>query len=249
MELSMTTQSDLPAKPRRVPAFALAALILGLFFAWADNAPAQSDGREWRYLCEAKQDLKGGTLLLSNYLTDDLKPVGESALMLWNPTGYDPQRHQRPLDIRLLASPYYQWSQDAADLRKVEIQLYVGLDTDLPQVASLQIQRPFPIEPYGIVGSTALSTEIFPYSDRDIRNGHGEMPLGDLLAYAEGYDTLDWRLIRPSDRLGGDTRLAKGKLNIAALREAIAAVPELRRKLTAMMADTNNAKSRCERTL
>ena len=122
----------------------------------------------------------------------------------------------------------------------------VGIDAALPEVALLHIQRPFPVQPRGIIGSTALSTQIFPYGARDPGNGHGELPLGDLLAYAAGHDTLDWTLLRPSDRLGGSQELARGTIDIAALRQAVAALPALR---TALAAKTPDPKAHCQRVL
>ncbi|MGH8075654.1 MAG: hypothetical protein ACREO4_16510 [Lysobacter sp.] len=70
------------------------------------------------------------------------------------------------------------------------------------------------------------------------------MPLGDLLAYAEGYDALGWTLIRPSARLGGNQELAHGTIDIAALREAVSALPGLRKQLSVK---TAAPKARCER--
>ena len=195
----------------------------------------------WRYSCDVEQTLKGGTVSLARLYTDEGKPVSGD-FMRWNIRGYDPQKTQRPLEIEL----GYIWEpamQPAVDLRKIEIKLRVGIDADLPEVAWIQMQRPFPVEPYGEIGSTALSTQVFPYT-HDMHNGHGELPLGDLLAYAEGYDALDWTLIRPSDRLGGDQELARGTIDVAALREAVAALPTLR---TALAAKTAQPKVRCER--
>ena len=126
----------------------------------------------------------------------------------------------------------------------IEVRLRVGLDADLPEVGLIRMQRPFPVAPRGIIGSTALSTQIFPNSTHDMRNGHGELPLGDLLAYAEGYDTLGWTLIRPSDRLGGDRELARGTIDIAALREAVVALPALSKPL---IVKTAAPKTQCER--
>lgn len=196
----------------------------------------------WRYRCDVQQTLKGGTVSLVRLYTDDGKPVSGD-FMRWNIHGYGPQKAQRPLEIEL----GYIWEpaiQPAVDLRKIEIKLRVGIDADLPEVAWIQMQRPFPVEPYGVIGSTALATQVFPYGAHDMHNGHGELPLGDLLACAEGYDTLDWMLIRPSDRLGGDRELARGKVDVAALREAVAALPALR---AALAVKTTQPKAQCER--
>lgn len=206
--------------------------------------PAQPENGHWRYSCDVEKHLQGGTISLSRLFTDEGK-FDAGDFMRWNPKAYDPQHPARPLDIELS----YIWepaSQPAVEPRKIEIKLRVGLDADLPEVAWIQMQRPFPIEPYGVIGSTALSTQVFPYGSFDLQNGHGELPLGDLLAYAEGYDTLDWTLIRPSDRLGGSQELANGTIDIAALHEAVAALPALRE---ALAAKTGDPKARCERKL
>lgn len=208
---------------------------------WSVPADA-NDSLISRYRCDVKRDLTGGTATLTRLFTDEGKH-DSGDFMRWNPKGYDPSRPARPLDVELS----YIWepaSQPAIEPRAIDVALRVGLDADLPDVAWIQMQRPFPVKPYGTIGSTALSTQVFPYSAHDMQNGHGELPLGDLLAYAEGYDALDWTLVRPSDRLGGGKELARGKIDIKALREAVAALPALRKALAAQTADP---KTRCER--
>ncbi len=198
----------------------------------------------WRYTCDAEQRLAGGTVTLTRLFTDDGKPDGGD-FMRWTAAGYDPQRPRRPLELELS----YIWDiarQPAVADREIEVKLRVGTDADLPDVALIEIQRPFPVKPQGIIGSTALSTMVFPYGAHDPANGHGELPLGDLLAYAAGYDTLGWTLVRPSDRLGGRQELARGTLDVAALRAAVAALPALR---TALAAKTADPKARCTRVL
>lgn len=196
----------------------------------------------WRLDCTVERKLAGGTIRLTRLYTDAGEPDAGD-FMHWNAAGYDPSRPRRPLEIDLS----YIWDekrQPAIEPREIEARLRVGIDTDLPEVAWIRIQRPFPVKPHGIIGSTALSTVVFPYGTYDLRNGHGELPLGDLLAYAGGYDALGWTLVHPSDRLGGSRDLASGTIDIAALREAVAALPALRRALAAR---TANPKSRCER--
>jgi len=198
----------------------------------------------WRHTCDVERQLTGGTVTLSRLFTDEGKLDGGD-FMRWNPKGYDPQKTQRPLDLELS----YIWDpgrQPAIEPREIEVKLRVGIDADLPEVALMHMQRPFPVTPHGIIGSTGLSTQVFPYGTYDATNGHGELPLGDLLAYAEGYDTLGWTLIRPSDRLGGDAELASGTIDIAALREAVAALPDLRRALATKAAAP---KDRCRHAL
>lgn len=198
----------------------------------------------WRYTCDVEQELAGGTITLTRLFTDDGKFDGGD-FMRWTAKGYDPQKTQRPLEIELS----YIWEpahQPAIEDRAIDVKLRVGIDAALPEVALLRIQRPFPVHPHGIIGSTALSTQVFPYGAHDTNNGHGELPLGDLLAYAQGYDTLGWALIRPSDQLGGSRELARGTLDIAALRQAVAALPALR---SALAAKTPDPTARCDRVL
>lgn len=59
-------------------------------------------------------------------------------------------------------------------------------------------------------------------------------------------DGHGWTLIRPSDRLGGGSTLANGTIDIAALREAVAALPGLRKALAVKTADR---RARCDRML
>ena len=198
----------------------------------------------WRYTCDVEHQLAGGTVTLTRLFTDEGKLDGGD-FMRWTATGYDPQKTQRPLELELS----YIWEparQPVIVDREIDVKLRVGIDATLPEVALLQIQRPFPVQPHGIIGSTALSTQIFPYGAHDATNGHGELPLGDLLAYAEGYNALSWTLIRPSDRLGGSSELARGTLDIAALRQAVAALPALR---TSLAAKTPDPIARCTRVL
>ena len=206
---------------------------------------ANSPYREsWRYTCDVQQQLAGGTVTLTRLFTDEGRLDGGD-FMRWTAAGYDPQKTQRPLELELS----YIWEparQPAIADREIAVKLRVGIDAALPEVALLHNQRPFPVQPRGIIGSTALSTQIFPYGARDPGNGHGELPLGDLLAYAAGHDTLDWTLLRPSDRLGGSQELARGTIDIAALRQAVTALPALR---TALAAKTPDPIARCTRVL
>lgn len=209
------------------------------------SPPSAGDSWRYRYSCDVERQLPGGTVSLTRLFTDDAK-LDAGDFMRWTPRDHDPQRAQRPLDLELS----YIWEmarQPAINARAIDVNLRVGIDTDLPEVALLHIQRPFPVLPHGIIGSTALSTQVFPYSSSyNRRNGHGELPLGDLLAYADGYDRLDWTLIHPSDKLGGGRTLAKGTLDIAALRDAVAALPALR---DALLAKADDPKARCDRRL
>lgn len=204
--------------------------------------PSSQAKERWRYDCSVERKLAGGTISLTRLFTDK-GALDAGDFMRWNPEGYDPQRPRRPIDLELS----YIWDpakQPAIEPRAIELKVRVGLDADLPEVAWIQIQRPFPVEPHGVIGSTALSTQIFPFSSYDLKNGHGEIPLGDLLAYAEGYRTLGWSLIQPSDKLGGGKELARGTIDIDAMREAVSALPPLH---AALVAKAAKPLAQCER--
>jgi hypothetical protein len=202
--------------------------------AQAMPAPKVERPQEGRYRCYVERTLSGGTVsLIRLYTIAGVLDTGD--IMRWEPRGYDPGQPHRPLGITLS----YLWhisEQPKLDLRQIDVHVTVQIDADLPEISAIEIKRPFPIKPYGVIGSTALSTQVFPNSTTDRRRGHGEIPLGDLLAYAEEYATLDWRLVRPSDRLGGQVELAQGTIDIAALRDAIAALPTLRSALATQAA-------------
>jgi len=190
---------------------------------------------DWRHRCDVERELQGGAISLSRIFTEAGAFDGGD-FMRWVPKGHDLQHPRRPLDLELS----YIWdlrTQPQIEPRVMELTVRLSLDQDLPDVSTIEIKRPFPVQPHGVIGGTALSTPVFPYSGFDRRNGHGELPLGDLLAYSEGYDALDWSLVRPSDQLGGGQTLARGVIDIDALREAVNALPELRAALASKAAD------------
>lgn len=205
-------------------------------------AMAASSNVIWGYECRIEQKLVHGEIFISRWFPDDGEVESED-FVSWDPAGSAPDKPIRPLDMGF----YFGLPVDGPptiDLRRIELRLVVGLDVDLPGVLQIQMQRPFPVEPHGIIGSTALTTDIYSYSANDPKNGHGELPLGDLLAYAEGYDALAWTLVPRSDQLGGNRTLASGRINIAGLREAMAAVPGAR---NALLAKAAAPKRNCER--
>jgi hypothetical protein len=96
----------------------------------------------------------------------------------------------------------------------------------------LRIQRPMPVKPNGIIADTALITEVFRNGANDPNKGRANhMPLGDLLAYAEGYDKLHWSLADFSNENGYGQSIVSGELDIRPFREALAALPLLKVQL------------------
>jgi hypothetical protein len=215
-------------------------LLVAPALASAHTAAGDEQSMEEHYRCYVDRTLARGTVSLIRLHSMDGTPEGGD-MMRWEPTDYDPSRPERPLGLTLSS----QWDRDEAkiDLRRISIDVELRYDAELPEVAVIEIKRPFPVEPYGVIGSTALSTHVFPNSSTDRSNGHSEIPLGDLFAYAAGYGTLDWRVFRPSDRLGGEVTLAQGKFDIDALRDAVAALPALR---TVLAARSANPRKDCE---
>lgn len=199
--------------------------------------PAADEPTTWMRHCTVTLAQAGGEASLSRIFTDEGE-LDTGDFFRWTPAGYDPSKRAVPLDVQLS----YYWDidqQSAVALREVEVKVNLTTTVDLPEVADFRIQRPFPVTPHGIIGSTALSTVIFPYSPYEYNktNGHGDLPLGDLLAYAEGYDELGWTLMSSSNVLGGSRELARGTIPIAPLREAITAMPRLREMLAQQSAD------------
>ena len=201
------------------------------------QVPLTEEPAQWSRHCTVTLAQPGGEVSLSRVFTDEGK-LDTGDFFRWTPAGHDPSRRIAPLEIQLS----YYWDinqQPEVALREIEVKVNLTTTVDLPEVADFRIQRPFPVKPHGIIGSTALSTVIFPYTPYEYNktNGHGDLPLGDLLAYAEGFDALGWTLVSPSNVLGGSRELARGTIPIAPLREAITAMPRLREMLDRHAAD------------
>lgn len=201
------------------------------------HVPLPEEPAQWSRHCTVTLAQPGGEVSLSRVFTDEGK-LDTGDFFRWTPAGHDPSRRMAPLEIQLS----YYWDidqQPEVALREIEVKVNLTTTVDLPEVADFRIQRPFPVTPHGIIGSTALSTVIFPYTPYEYNktNGHGDLPLGDLLAYAEGYDELGWTLMSPSNVLGGSRELARGTIPISPLREAITAMPRLREMLDRHAAD------------
>lgn len=199
--------------------------------------PAADEPTTWMRHCTVTLVQPGGEVSLSRNFTDEGE-LDMGDFFRWTQAGYDPSKRAVPLDVQLS----YYWDidqQTEVALREIEVKINLTTTVDLPEVADFRIQRPFPVTPHGIIGSTALSTVIFPYSPYEYNktNGHGDLPLGDLLAYADGYDELGWTLVSPSNVLGGNRELARGTIPIGPLREAVAAMPRLREMLDRHAAD------------
>lgn len=199
----------------------------------AGKAPGQS----WELYCQATLALPGGEVTLSRtYALDGTMEGGD--FYRWTPVWYDPSKRAVPLDFTLS----YVWApedQSTVALREIDFKYVVTTGTPLPEVSDMRFQRPFPVRYGGIVSRAALSTSVLPYSPYEFNKtkGGGDLPLGDLLAYGEGFEELDWMLVSPSSVLGGQARLEQGKLALGPLREAVAALPRLRDMLAEMTRD------------
>jgi hypothetical protein len=211
-----------------------------LFSFLANLAPTDSQATTQPLLhqvwhCEVTAVLKGGQMRASRtYDNTGRLDIGD--FFFWNGTGYNPAQPRSPIewDISYIWSPVGRPSyQD----RKAKINVLVRLNEALPLAGLLQISRPYPVEAQGTIGSTALTTTIFQTSQSDPNGGRGDLPLGDLLAYAGNYAQLDWRITKLHDQYGFAAPLAQGKVDIAALREASEAIPTLRTQLVAKAAN------------
>ena len=204
----------------------LAALPLVGLIAWpASAAPAT----ELMWDCQVERTLAGGSAYAARkYRQTGQLFAGDS--LHWNATGYDPAAPRAPIEWNLS----YPWAAERGgpfDDRRIKLAYQVRGGEPLPEVMLLHIQRPMPVEPHGVIASTALVTLTFRNHPGDPTGGQGDLPLGDLLAYAGPYDALDWFLTDRHDQYGHARKLAAGQLSIAALREAGAAFRDMRREL------------------
>lgn len=189
----------------------------------------------WVWNCHIDEKLDRGEMWASRTY-DDTGKLDAGDFFHWNSKGYDASKRRAPIEWEV----GYIWHPVTAedyDDRRAEIKLDISLEagTEMPWAGLLQIQRPFPVEPYGVIGSTALTTTIFHGPEYGPKgDGYGSLPLGDLLAYAGSYDELDWMVTKVHDQYGHAAPLASGKLDVAALREASAAIPRLKLQMGRM---------------
>jgi hypothetical protein len=209
----------------RLPAIAPALLVAALAAAPVEGGAAT----HWVWECKAERTLThGSAYAIRTYDRAGQLYSGDS--LLWDAAGYDPARPRAPIEWHLS----YPWSaarDEPFDDRRIKLTFRIQHHEPLPNVVLLQIQRPMPVVPHGVIDSAALVTLAFRYSDRDPLGGSGDLPLGDLLAYGTGYDELGWNLTASHDQFGHARHLAKGALSLAALREAVIAFKDMRSEL------------------
>ena len=219
-------------------------------FLFASGAIAQSDRavsemkEQWHYSCRVeKQNAHGTLVLIRNFAENGTLESGDVAL--WNAAGYDPSKPKRPINWDW---SYYWAGQGDFDVksREIDLKIRIALDKPLPNIALLRIHRPFPVLPGGMIHSAGLITEVFGYGEHDPGGGRGSFPLGDLLAYAEGFDQLDWTLTNFSPVTGFGTPIKVGTLDVRGFREGLAELPELKRQLNTR---SENVRQNCERQI
>lgn len=119
---------------------------------------------------------------------------------------------------------------DAGSLkdRRVELALDVTIAVDLPWQSLIWLKRPFPVEPHGVLSGAGFVGEIYRESNRTGGSGGTRFPVADLLAYAEGFDTLTWQVMRhvelavPAPEFPGGhfEPLQVGEFDVGGLRDA-----------------------------
>ncbi|MGV9010786.1 hypothetical protein [Brevundimonas sp.] len=204
------------------------------------------DGIRWQRTCSVERTTPHGDVYISRNFTDEGQATsGYGDFVHWTPPGIGPGARAQPLDMRF---SYFWQSEDATPFRtrEMEIKITMRLDQPMPSIGLLRVIRPFPIEGFGVADGPALTTEIFGNGSHDPQGGHGNMPLGDLLAYAEEYETLDWMINRFSEVNGYGLPLARGKVDLRGFREALAALPDMRDQLDIQASDVMR---NCERRL
>lgn len=212
--------------------------------AQASGAARSDDGGPWRRTCAVERVMPHGVVSLSRDFTEEGREAGGFGdFVYWTPAGVDVGQRAQPLDMRF---SYFWKREDATPFRTREIELKVvmRLDQAMPSIGLLRVMRPFPIEGSSVVDGPALTMEVFGDTPSGSRGGHGNMPLGDLLAYGEGYETLAWMFNRFSETNGYGLPLARGVIDLRGFREALAVLPDMRAQLDAKAA---NVQGNCER--
>jgi hypothetical protein len=229
-----------------------AALLIGIALVSASaEAHAQPSGSapldddtEWRRNCSVERVMPHGVVSLSREFTDDGRQADRFGdFVYWTPADVEIGQPARPLDMRF---SYFWRREDATPFRtrEMELKVVMRLDQAMPSTGLLRVMRPFPIEGSSVVDGPALTMEVFGDTPPGSLGGHGDMPLGDLLAYGEGYETLDWMFNRFSEEAGYGLPLARGVVDLRGFRDALAALPEMRAQLDVQAADVRR---NCER--
>lgn len=228
--------------------FSAALFIPALLVASAASTQSLGTAKEpqerWHRVCRVEKQMVHGSLaLIRDYRDDGKFESGDVAL--WNPAGDDPSKPQRPIDWDW---DYYWKAENEFPIkaREIDLNIRIALDVPMPNIALLRIQRPFPVVPGGLIDSAGLVTEVFGNGARDPGGGHGSVPLGDLLAYAEGFDRLDWTLTNFSTVDGFGTPIEAGTLDVRGFREGLAGLPKLKRELNAK---AKNVRKNCAREI
>lgn len=174
-------------------------------------------------LCHRQRPLGRGWLTLSARYRDARRAGGVTAR--WDthrvvgPPGADPIRLGFSVDLIDAGTP--------GD-RRVELVLDVVVADDLPWQSLIWLKRPFPVEPHGVISGAGFVGEVYRPLNNPGRRGQTRFPVADLLAYAEGFDTLAWQVMRhaesaaPSpDFPGGRLQtLQAGEFDVGGLRDA-----------------------------
>lgn len=192
-----------------------------------------------QYHCLVMRELKGGALSLSRAFGSDGLPAGPDTLY-WIPRNQE-QSLERPLSLELSYEPE---STGARKQRSIVLKLDFRLVYPLPATASMQIGSSSPPRRSSASMRSPLTIPVFHTGDHLAGSLTGTVPLDQLLKHAGAHKALPWTLIRTPESDGGIKVLARGTTDIGALREAVAALPALRKVFAAK---SSRPLVRCER--
>lgn len=194
-----------------------------------------------QYRCLAMRELKGGALALARSFRSDGAPV-DAVGLYWSPRNQQ-LSPEHPLSLVLSYEPP---STDAPKGRRRPIILHLEflLVPPLPATATMQIGSPSPPRLPDASTRSPLTLEITHTGHHLTGSLAGAVPLDKLLTHAGNHRTLPWTLIRPPGPQAPVKVLARGTLDIVALREVVAALPALRKVLAAKSAQPLK---RCDR--
>jgi hypothetical protein len=186
----------------------------------AEEAQAE-EPKSYNWVCRVEEKLAKGNIRAVRAYKDDGK-IDYGDYVYWTAAGYSPAKSREPVEWKI----DYIWNRtEQYNDRLAELKFHFQLESGSPEVALLSFQRPFPVKPGGIIEDTALSTVIFKRPSRDY---YGDVPLGDLLAYAGPFDELEWKVTKPHNQYGGTEVIVSGKLDVAAFKEASAAITSIK---------------------
>ena len=197
----------------------------------AQSAASAEEQIEGYYrVCKATLEMKFGTINAQRQLTDDGTQLQSSDIANWGPKNYG--NPQPGISISWHSFGSFQGNFRTIKDADSSIQLFFRTDKKLPRQSLWRFKRP---ATSSIVSSdSALSAFIFTGADK--RLAGTKFSFAEFLAFAVGFDKLTWEMRGFPDSKDFSKTYFAGYTDMAAFREAQAAVPKLEELLAAKAA-------------